>query len=72
MRLEFELNARVRLWWGVLGVIYEARGMVERERVFDDVWAQTRQEIYTDVLGSLLAPAAGVGPGVARLSRVTD
>ena len=23
--------------------------MVERERVFDDVWAQTRQELYTDV-----------------------
>lgn len=49
VRLEFELNARVRLWWGVLGAIYEARGVVERERVFDDVWAQTRQEVYTDV-----------------------
>ena len=49
VRLEFELNARVRLWWGVLGAIYEARGVVEREQVFDDVWAQTRQEVYTDM-----------------------
>ena len=49
VRLEFELNARVRLWWGVLGAIYEARGVVEREPVFDDVWARTRQEIYTDM-----------------------
>ena len=49
VRLEFELNARVRLWWGVLGAIYEARGVVEREQVFDDVWARTRQEIYTDM-----------------------
>ena len=40
----------MRLWWGVLGAIYEARGVVEREPVFDDdVWAQTRQEIYTDM-----------------------
>ena len=49
VRLEFELNARVRLWWGVLGAIHEARGVVEREQVFDGVWAQTRQELYTDV-----------------------
>ena len=49
VRLEFALNAKVRLWWGMLGAIYEARGVVEREQVFDDVWAQTRQEMYTDM-----------------------
>ena len=58
-RVEFELLDRVRLWWGVLGSIQQARGSLDRGPVLDaagvrpdaagDVWARIQFEIYSDV-----------------------
>ena len=48
-RVEFELIDRVRLWWGALGTIAEARGSLDRTPVSDDIWVQIQYETYTDV-----------------------
>lgn len=48
-RLEFKLNGKVRLWWGLLGTIHEVYGVVDREPVLNELWAKTRQEVYADV-----------------------
>lgn len=48
-RVEFELIDRVRLWWGALGTIAEARGSLDRAMVLDDIWGQIQYERYTDV-----------------------
>ncbi len=48
-RVEFELIDRVRLWWGALGTIVEARGSLDRAPVSDDIWVQIQYETYTDV-----------------------
>lgn len=48
-RVEFELLDRVRLWWGVLGSIAEARGSLDRAPVVDDIWSEIQTETYTDI-----------------------
>lgn len=58
-RVEFELLERVRLWWGVLGSILQARGSLDRGPVLDaagvqpdaagQVWARIQFESYSDV-----------------------
>lgn len=58
-RVEFELLDRVRLWWGVLGSIQQARGSLDRGPVLDaagmqpdaggDVWGRIQFESYSDV-----------------------
>ena len=48
-RVEFELIDRVRLWWGALGTITEARGSMDRAPVLDDIWAQIQYETYTNI-----------------------
>ena len=48
-RVEFELIDRVRLWWGILGTIMQARGSLDRGPVLGDVWGYLQLETYTDV-----------------------
>ena len=48
-RVEFELIDRVRLWWGMLGTIQQARGSLDRGPVLGDVWARIQFETYSDV-----------------------
>ena len=48
-RVEFELIDRVRLWWGVLGSIQQARGSLDRSPVLGDIWARIQFESYSDV-----------------------
>ncbi|MYD88049.1 MAG: hypothetical protein F4018_02220 [Acidobacteria bacterium] len=48
-RVEFELIDRVRLWWGMLGSIQQARGSLDRGPVLGDVWARIQFESYSDV-----------------------
>ncbi len=58
-RVEFELTDRVRLWWGMLGSIQQARGSLDRGPVLGaasehqngggDVWARIQFESYSDV-----------------------
>ena len=48
-RLEFELMDKVRLWWGMLGTINQARGSLDRGPVLGDTWARIQYETYTDV-----------------------
>ena len=48
-RVEFELLDRVRLWWGMLGSIQQARGSLDRGPVLGDVWARIQFESYSDV-----------------------
>ena len=40
---------RVRLWWGALGTIAEARGSLDRAPVLGDIWGRIQYETYTDV-----------------------
>lgn len=48
-RVEFELIDRVRLWWGMLGSIQQARGSLDRSPVLGDIWARIQLESYSDV-----------------------
>ena len=48
-RVEFELIDRVRLWWGMLGSIQQARGSLDRGPVLGDIWARIQFESYSDV-----------------------
>ena len=48
-RVEFELIDRVRLWWGILGHIMQARGSLDRGPVLDDLWGYLQLETYSDV-----------------------
>ena len=48
-RVEFELIDKVRLWWGVVGTISQARGSLDRGPALGDIWAQLQFETYTDV-----------------------
>ena len=48
-RVEFELIDRVRLWWGILGHIMQARGSIDRGPVLGDVWGNLQLETYSDV-----------------------
>ena len=48
-RVEFELIDRVRLWWGMLGSIQQARGSLDRGPVLGDLWARIQFESYSDV-----------------------
>ena len=48
-RVEFELIDRVRLWWGMLGSIQQARGSLDRSPVLGDIWARIQFESYSDV-----------------------
>lgn len=48
-RVEFELIDKVRLWWGVLGTISQARGSLDRGPVLGAIWAQLQFETYTDI-----------------------
>lgn len=45
-RVQFELTDRVRLWWGIIGSISEARGLIERRPVDDGVWLPQSARIY--------------------------
>ena len=48
-RVEFQLMDRVRLWWGALGTIAQARGSLDRAPVLGDIWGRIQSENYTDV-----------------------
>ena len=48
-RVEFELIDRVRLWWGLLGHIQQARGSLDRGPVVGDLWGYLQLETYSDV-----------------------
>ena len=58
-RVEFELIDRVRLWWGMLGSIQQARGSLDRGPVLGTagrsadgaggIWARIQFESYSDV-----------------------
>ena len=48
-RVEFELIDRVRLWWGMLGSIEQARGSLDRGPVLGEIWARIQFESYSDV-----------------------
>ena len=51
-RIEFQLIERVRLWWGVLGSILQARGSLARRPTLTapnhQVWVRVQFETYTD------------------------
>lgn len=48
-RVEFELIDRVRLWWGILGTIMQARGSLDRGPVLGGLWGYLQLETYTDI-----------------------
>ena len=45
-RITFELMERVRLWWGILGSVSEARGNFERTPVGGDAWLASEVDMY--------------------------
>jgi len=49
-RVRFELIEKVRIWWGLVGSISEARGELERRpvRTHEEVWLPSRLEMYVD------------------------
>ena len=58
-RVEFELIDRVRLWWGLLGHIQQARGSLDRGPVVGDLWG-------LPPVGDLLGRPRGLPPAPAR------
>ncbi len=48
-RVSAQLMESVRLWWGVLGSISDARGTFERAPIADDVWLPIDLDIYFHV-----------------------
>ena len=47
-RVEFDLIDSVRLWWGLLGTISQARGSFDRHPVAEEVWAPLQLETFVD------------------------
>ncbi len=45
-RVRFELKEKVRLWWGILGAIWSAQGLVERRPVSERTWLPRQFEMY--------------------------
>ena len=50
-KVNFEMKERVRLWLGILGSISEVTGQFEREPVPDDVWLNSKVDMYFHVRG---------------------
>ena len=48
-RVQFELIERVRLWWGILGSVSDAKGHIERQPIGEDAWMPTELDIYFHV-----------------------
>ena len=48
-RVSAQLMESVRLWWGVLGSISDARGTFERAPITDDVWLPIDLDIYSQI-----------------------
>ena len=48
-QVSFQLMDRVRLWWGILGTISDATGRLDRQPVAEDIWMNTRLDIYFHV-----------------------
>lgn len=48
-RVNFQLIESVRLWWGVLGSVSDARGAIERAPVAGDVWLPIEADVYFHV-----------------------
>ncbi len=47
-RVEFDLIDRVRMWWGLLGTISDARGSFDRYPVEEEIWAPLQLETFVD------------------------
>lgn len=47
-RVEFDLIDTVRLWWGLVGTITQARGSFDRHPVAEEVWAPLQLETFID------------------------
>ena len=45
-RVEFELQDKIRLWWGLIGSISRVQGRVERREVEEDVWLASNFDFY--------------------------
>ncbi len=45
-RVEFDLIDRVRMWWGLLGTISDARGSFDRYPVEEEIWAPLQLETF--------------------------
>ena len=48
-RVSAQLMESVRLWWGVLGSVSDARGTFERAPIGDDVWLPMEADVYFHV-----------------------
>ncbi|MDP6581074.1 MAG: hypothetical protein QF681_10495 [Vicinamibacterales bacterium] len=48
-RVSFEMMERVRLWWGILGSVSDAKGHIERQPIGEDAWMPTELDIYFHV-----------------------
>lgn len=45
-RIEFELQEKVRLWWGIMGSLSKMSGTFQRHPMPDDVWLPERFDFY--------------------------
>jgi hypothetical protein len=45
-RLEFELNDKMRIWWGIIGSISQMRGNLEFQPIEGDIWMPSEFEFY--------------------------
>lgn len=45
-RVKFELNEKIRIWWGLIGSISQVDGLVERKPLRDGIWVADRFQIY--------------------------
>ncbi len=45
-RIEFELQEKIRLWWGMMGSISKMSGRFQRHPMPDDIWLPERFDFY--------------------------
>lgn len=45
-RLEFELNERIRIWWGIIGSISKLKGRIELQALDEETWLPSTFDFY--------------------------
>lgn len=48
VKVKFGINKKMKLWWGLIGSIYELTGMVERKEIEPGIWLTDRVQFYVN------------------------
>jgi hypothetical protein len=48
VKVKFGINKKMKLWWGLIGSIYELTGTVERKEIEPGIWLTDRVQFYVN------------------------